>query len=120
MVFVITQASPTLGSSSRSLENLATVRYIIIIIFICRVVIAGIDCTQPLLHYSLRAAYDRNAIRVDNLRGDKVGHIKATMATNLAPIMDSSSQQGVRLEGTIPRRGNAYTVSVLMFPPDLS
>lgn len=58
-----------------------------------------------------RNPYDRNAIRVDNLHGEKVGHIKGTMAQNLAPVMDS--QGGVRLEGTIPRKGNAYTVSAL-------
>lgn len=60
-----------------------------------------------------RNPYDRNAIRVDNLRGEKVGHVKATQAKNLAPVMDRNIQLGVRLEGTIPRKGNAYTVSDL-------
>ena len=32
------------------------------------------------------------------------------MATSLAPIMDKNAQLGVRLEGMIPRKGNAYTV----------
>jgi SWI/SNF-related matrix-associated actin-dependent regulator of chromatin subfamily A3 len=55
--------------------------------------------------------YDHNAIRVDNLRGQKVGHIKATMAKALAAIMDNGN---ARLEGTIPRAGNAYTLPLLL------
>jgi SWI/SNF-related matrix-associated actin-dependent regulator of chromatin subfamily A3 len=51
--------------------------------------------------------YDCNAIRVDNLRGEKVGHVKATMAMHLAGVMDGRGD--VRVEGTIPRRGNAFT-----------
>ncbi len=51
--------------------------------------------------------YDRNAIRVDNLRGEKVGHVKATMAMHLAGVMDGLGH--VRVEGTIPRSGNAFT-----------
>ncbi|KAL9184392.1 hypothetical protein ACHAXT_002478 [Thalassiosira profunda] len=58
--------------------------------------------------------YDRNAIRVDNLHGQKVGHIKATMAKHLAPVMDDSSRLGVRLEGTIPRRGSAYNLPLVL------
>mmetsp|Transcript_45123 Transcript_45123/g.94645 ORF Transcript_45123/g.94645 Transcript_45123/m.94645 type:complete len:876 (+) Transcript_45123:187-2814(+) len=61
-----------------------------------------------------RNPYDRNAIRVDNLRGEKVGHIKATMAMHLAPIMDRSSQLGLRFDGTIPRKGNAYTLPLVL------
>ena len=52
--------------------------------------------------------YDRNAIRVDNMHGDKVGHIKATSAKHLAPIMDNATRLHVRIEGTIPRKGGAY------------
>ncbi|KAL7547677.1 hypothetical protein ACHAWF_010962 [Thalassiosira exigua] len=61
-----------------------------------------------------RNPYDRNAIRVDNLRGEKVGHIKGTSARHLAPVMDGRARLGVRLEGTIPRRGNAYTLPVVL------
>mmetsp|Transcript_5440 Transcript_5440/g.11830 ORF Transcript_5440/g.11830 Transcript_5440/m.11830 type:complete len:878 (+) Transcript_5440:183-2816(+) len=61
-----------------------------------------------------RNPYDRNAIRVDNLRGEKVGHIKATMARNLSPLIDRSRQLGVRLEGTIPRSGNAFTLPLIL------
>jgi SWI/SNF-related matrix-associated actin-dependent regulator of chromatin subfamily A3 len=35
--------------------------------------------------------YDANAIRVDNVRGEKVGHIPRQMAANLAPFMDNKS-----------------------------
>jgi SWI/SNF-related matrix-associated actin-dependent regulator of chromatin subfamily A3 len=59
--------------------------------------------------------YDRNAIRVDNLRGEKVGHVKAAMAKMLAPLMDGSARLGVRVEGTIPRGGNSFSVSHFLF-----
>lgn len=58
--------------------------------------------------------YDRNAIRVDNMSGDKVGHIKATMASTLAPILDNSGRLQVRVDGTIPRAGNAYTLPIFL------
>jgi len=58
--------------------------------------------------------YDRNAIRVDNLRGEKVGHVKGTMAKILAPVMDMSSHLGVRFDATIPRSGNAYTLPLVL------
>lgn len=35
--------------------------------------------------------YDCNAIRVDNLNGEKVGHIKATQAKGLSRIMDRTN-----------------------------
>jgi len=55
--------------------------------------------------------YFRNAIRVDNLGGEKVGHVKGTMAKSLASIMDNGN---ARLEGTIPRAGNAYTLPLIL------
>ncbi len=58
--------------------------------------------------------YDRNAIRVDNMQGEKVGHIKATMASTLATILDNSDRLRVRVDGTIPRSGNAYTVPIFL------
>jgi len=58
--------------------------------------------------------YDRNAIRVDNMHGEKVGHIKATSATKLAPIMDRAERLLVRIEGTIPRKGSAYNLPLLL------
>ena len=66
--------------------------------------------------------YDGNAIRVDNLQGEKVGHIKRELAAILAPFMDkyssfndSSSNDnsknatvtiGLSLTGTIPYPGD--------------
>ena len=44
--------------------------------------------------------------------GEKVGHIKATMAKHLATVMDA--QRDIRLEGTIPRSGNAYTLPLVL------
>jgi hypothetical protein len=46
------------------------------------------------------------------MHNEKVGHIKATMAKNLAPIMDNAQGLRVRLDGVIPRSGNAYTLPV--------
>lgn len=53
--------------------------------------------------------YDRNAIRVDNMNGAKVGHIKREQAAALAPIMDDSSLE-VKLDGTIPYPGNQWNL----------
>lgn len=66
--------------------------------------------------------YDRNAIRVDNMQNEKIGHIKATMARGLSSIMDGNINVGggdggrvrVRIEGTIPRKGNFYTLPVFL------
>ena len=52
--------------------------------------------------------YDRNAIRVDNMAGEKVGHIKGTQAAILAPFLDQP--QGLTWEGTIPRPGNSFNM----------
>ncbi len=43
--------------------------------------------------------YDRNAIRVDNIRNVQIGHISRGEAATLAPLMDDSkiSLQGLRL-----------------------
>jgi SWI/SNF-related matrix-associated actin-dependent regulator of chromatin subfamily A3 len=54
--------------------------------------------------------YDKNAIRVDNMAGIKVGHIKATVAVALAPVMDTLKQ--VKVDGTIPKTGNAYVLPI--------
>ncbi len=57
--------------------------------------------------------YDRNAIRVDNLHGEKVGHVKGTSAQLLAPVMDSRSLH-VRIDASIPRKGNKFTMPLLL------
>jgi len=54
--------------------------------------------------------YDRNAVRVDNLEGQQVGHIKKEIAAILAPIMDSMPH--IKLDGTIPARGNAWNIPI--------
>ncbi len=54
-------------------------------------------------------AYDRNAIRVDNTRNEKVGHIKKGTAEHLAPLMDhlssSTSNRTIEMDGIIAVRG---------------
>ena len=56
--------------------------------------------------------YDANAIRVDNLSHEQVGHIKRTYAAVLAPIIDDPSPAAPRAEVTIPREPtNVYEVS---------
>ncbi|CAI5534475.1 unnamed protein product [Closterium sp. Naga37s-1] len=45
-------------------------------------------------------AYDRNAIRVDNIRGQEVGHVEAKMACHLAPLVDAGL---VAIEGLVTR-----------------
>jgi SWI/SNF-related matrix-associated actin-dependent regulator of chromatin subfamily A3 len=42
--------------------------------------------------------YDRNAVRVDNMHGQKVGHIKKEQAAMLAPVMDNMNAS-VKLDG---------------------
>jgi len=67
-----------------------------------------------------RNPYDHNAVRVDNLRGEKVGHIKGTQARFLAPVMDDMSSSngskfGVKkMDGSIPRRAGAYTMPLTL------
>lgn len=56
--------------------------------------------------------YDRNAIRVENLSGEKVGHIKKEQAAALTPIMDGSLD--VKLDGTIPYAGNQWNLPLML------
>ncbi|CAH3028213.1 unnamed protein product, partial [Porites evermanni] len=52
--------------------------------------------------------YDRNAVRVDNVYGIQVGHIKRELARALADVMDNRL---VRLEGVVPfGKNNIYTM----------
>jgi SWI/SNF-related matrix-associated actin-dependent regulator of chromatin subfamily A3 len=55
--------------------------------------------------------YDRNAVRVDSLRGEKVGHIKREQAALIAKLMDNVSLR-LQLEAIIPRSGTPYTLPV--------
>ena len=53
--------------------------------------------------------YDRNAIRIDNLAGEKVGHIKREQARVLAPLMDAPSLRStLEIVASIPRPGNRW------------
>lgn len=51
--------------------------------------------------------YDSNAIRVDNLHHEKIGHIKRETAAMLAPLMDRYGDD-IHLEGIIPRQGKWF------------
>ncbi|CAJ1964574.1 unnamed protein product [Cylindrotheca closterium] len=55
--------------------------------------------------------YDRNAIRVDNVHHQKIGHIKGTQCCKLAPLMDQYGE-GLKIEGTIPCPGTAWNLPV--------
>ena len=50
-----------------------------------------------------RNAYDRNAVRCDNLAGTQVGHVSRGLAAALAPLLDDSSHLAPRVEACIPR-----------------
>ena len=60
--------------------------------------------------------YDSNAIRVDNIRDEKVGHIKATTAKTLAKVMDqfipptrtAGGTSTIYMDGTIAMKGKTW------------
>ena len=94
----------------------------------CEVLIVGIRYYSGTVHPGEYVSlvrephnpYDPNAIRVDNMQGDKVGHIKATQAKLLTPFLDDDDDDDDETSSTIPsvivvnaiipRRGNAYTI----------
>ncbi|KAJ6669426.1 hypothetical protein lerEdw1_008235 [Lerista edwardsae] len=54
--------------------------------------------------------YDRNAVKVNNVNGDQVGHIKKELAASLAYIMDNKLAV---VEGVVPNgANNAFTMPV--------
>ncbi|XP_048361411.1 helicase-like transcription factor isoform X2 [Sphaerodactylus townsendi] len=56
--------------------------------------------------------YDMNAIKVNNVNGEQVGHIKKELAASLAHIMDNKLAQ---IEGVVPYGAhNAFTMPVLL------
>jgi len=59
-----------------------------------------------------RNPYDRHAVRIDNLRGNKVGHLKGTSARFLAPVLDAHPH--LKVEGSICGRGNKFTLPLLL------
>jgi hypothetical protein len=81
----------------------------------CAVTVISFDTRHPRVYQltpslSLtNSAHDKNAIRIDNKYGEKVGYIRATVAESLAYIMDT--QGHIRIDGSIPRdrEGDYYT-----------
>ena len=65
------------------------------------------------LHREPNNPYDRFAIRVDNMHGQKVGHVKGTSAKPIAQVMDNPSMN-LRIEAIIPRNGNAYELPLFL------
>mmetsp|Transcript_11266 Transcript_11266/g.27119 ORF Transcript_11266/g.27119 Transcript_11266/m.27119 type:complete len:965 (-) Transcript_11266:92-2986(-) len=57
--------------------------------------------------------YDSNAIRIDNVHHEKIGHIKGTQCCHLAPLMDQYGER-LKIEGTIPRRGTVWNLPVAL------
>lgn len=57
--------------------------------------------------------YDRWAIRVDNARYEKVGHIPRTVVEYISPLVDAGE---LYLEATIPYgENNAYSIPLVMY-----
>ena len=62
-----------------------------------------------------RNAHDANAVRVDNLAGVQVGHIRRQLAAALAPLMDDQTHLRPRVEGSVPRpQSSEFTVPILL------
>ncbi|GLC34103.1 hypothetical protein PLESTB_000837700 [Pleodorina starrii] len=60
--------------------------------------------------------YDRWAIRVDNVRGEKIGHISREQAAAMSPLIDKGQ---LRIEGLVQGAKGAYTmpIDLLCFSP---
>lgn len=57
--------------------------------------------------------YDRWAIRVDNARNEKVGHIPRTVVMRISPLIDSGK---LVIEGTIPYgENNMYSIPLILY-----
>ncbi|KAH8108075.1 SNF2 family N-terminal domain-containing protein [Cristinia sonorae] len=61
-----------------------------------------------------RNQYDRNAIKVENIGRQQVGHIPRQVASKLAPLMDRNevNVEGVMLEGNLS--GGKYTLALTL------
>lgn len=59
-----------------------------------------------------RNPYDCNAIRVDNMAGVKVGHIRKGLAQILAPVLDNGEYHNVTVDATIPTKGRISSYSL--------
>ena len=49
-----------------------------------------------------RNPYDANAIRVLNMEGVQIGHVRRTFAAAFAPVMDDRSDTALTVEACIP------------------
>lgn len=58
--------------------------------------------------------YDRNAIRADNLRGEKIGHVKAITAKTLAPLMNRRHALALSFCASIQQGGNEFTLPLCL------
>ncbi|KAI0398989.1 SNF2 family N-terminal domain-containing protein [Xylaria palmicola] len=57
-------------------------------------------------------AYDRNAIRVDNIMGSQVGHLPRTLAAKLAPYMD---RRDIVLDGVLNGHKGAFECPIRLY-----
>ena len=57
--------------------------------------------------------YDRNAIRVDNMHGQKVGHVNKEAAAKLSRLLDNS-RLPLTCEASIPSRGDQWKLPLLI------
>ena len=55
--------------------------------------------------------YDRNAIKVENVQNDQIGHIPRTLASKLAPFMD---RRALLVEGTLSGNMGTYDCPILL------
>lgn len=55
--------------------------------------------------------YDKNAIRIDNVRGNQIGHIPRELASKLAPYLDA---RAVVLEGTLAGEKGTFDCPILL------
>ncbi|KAH8095782.1 helicase [Aureococcus anophagefferens] len=77
----------------------------------CGVMIVGCQYYGGVIHRGEMAnlvrepanPYDGNAVRVDNLAGDQVGHLKRVFAAALAPLVDDPSPAAVAVEAVVPQ-----------------
>ncbi|KAH8062480.1 helicase [Aureococcus anophagefferens] len=86
----------------------------------CGVMIVGCQYYGGVIHRGEMAnlvrepanPYDGNAVRVDNLAGDQVGHLKRVFAAALAPLVDDPSPAAVAVEAVVPQAPSSmYQVS---------
>jgi len=56
--------------------------------------------------------YDRNAVRVENIRGEKLGHLRRELVLQLAALLDGGE---VTIEGLMPGSGKSkFTLPIVV------